>query len=336
MVSEVGFGGIPIQRLSDAEAAEVIRRCLDMGVTFIDTANAYGKSEGCVGQAIAGRREGLVLATKSGAREGVTFRAHLDQSLRKLGVAHIDVMQFHGVSNAADYERIMAPGGAMEAALRARDAGEIGHIGVSSHSLELAIALVKSGHFETMMFPFNCISTEPAQELIPLCRQTDTAFIVMKPMGGGMFETPGPAFKFLRQYPDTVAIPGIEAAREMEEILAVMAGPAEMTAAEQAQMARLQEELGSRYCRRCDYCQPCPQGIRISTFVNMASFWKRFPRDRFFSSMKETAEGAALCKECGACETRCPFSLPIREILKENVSLYRERLSRYEAGELLR
>ena len=65
MISRLGFGGIPIQRVSEDEAIAVVRKCLELGITFIDTANAYGNSEERIGKAIAGRRDGLVLATKT-------------------------------------------------------------------------------------------------------------------------------------------------------------------------------------------------------------------------------------------------------------------------------
>ena len=65
MVSKLGFGGIPIQRLSEDETVAVVRKCLDLGITFLDTANGYTTSEERIGKAIAGRREGIIIATKS-------------------------------------------------------------------------------------------------------------------------------------------------------------------------------------------------------------------------------------------------------------------------------
>ncbi len=95
MVSEVGFGGIPIQRLTDERAVEVIRHCLDLGVNYLDTAYGYGTSEERIGRAIAGRREGLVLASKSPARDAATFKEQLDLSFKRLGVDYIELYQFH-------------------------------------------------------------------------------------------------------------------------------------------------------------------------------------------------------------------------------------------------
>jgi aryl-alcohol dehydrogenase-like predicted oxidoreductase len=105
MVSAVGFGGIPIQRLTDEQAVAVVQRCLGRGVTFLDTANAYSTSEGRIGQAIAGRREELIIATKSAARDGKTVRQHLSLSLKQLGVETIDLYQLHNVSSKEQYEK---------------------------------------------------------------------------------------------------------------------------------------------------------------------------------------------------------------------------------------
>jgi predicted aldo/keto reductase-like oxidoreductase len=328
-VSQVAFGGIPIQRVDDQEAVRVIRHCLDLGVNFLDTAYGYGTSEERIGRAIAGRREGLVLASKSPARDGKTFREHLDLSFQRLGVDRIDLYQFHNVSDRAAYEQILAPGGALDVAREAKAAGRIGHIGITSHSLEMALEMVPSGHFETLMFPFNFITDEPAERLLPLCEEHGVAFLSMKPMGGGMLENARLAFQFLRHYPAAIPVVGIEQQAEIDEIVSIMQSPAGLSDADRAEIKRLREELGTRFCRRCGYCQPCEQGVDISTVVNLRSFGKRFPRERMYGEWGETivakAEG---CVECGVCESRCPYQLPIREIIRENVAWFRQEQAR--------
>lgn len=329
MVSEVGFGGIPIQRLTDEAAVEAVKRCLDLGITFIDTAHGYGTSEERIGRAIRGRREGLILASKSPARDGATFGQHLALSLERLGVDVIDLYQFHNVSTQEQFDEIVGPGGALEVAREAQAAGKIKHIGVTSHSLELAIMMAASGLFETMMFPLNFVTQEPLERLIPTCRQHDVGFIAMKPMAGGMLENATIAIKWLRQYPDLVPIPGIENAAEMEEIVAIMESAEGLTDSERAEMQRLADELGTEFCRRCDYCQPCPQEIPISTLMNLKSFLKRFPPERFFGMMGEVVAQAEDCEDCGACESRCPYRLPIRSIMRANMALYAEQRANY-------
>jgi len=84
MVSRLGFGGIPIQRVSEDEAVAVVRRCLELGITFLDTANAYTTSEERIGKVISGQRDNVIIATKSGALTGDEIENHLKLSLERL------------------------------------------------------------------------------------------------------------------------------------------------------------------------------------------------------------------------------------------------------------
>lgn len=323
MASEVGFGGIPIQRVTDEEAQRVLTRCLDLGVTFLDTAHGYGNSEERIGRAIKGRRDGLVIATKCPARDAATFRGQMETSFQRLGVVHIDLLQFHGVSSLEALAQVTGPGGALEAAREAWTAGRVGHIGVTSHSMETALAAVRSGFFETLMFPFNFVSDEASKELIPLCRQQGVGFIVMKSLGGGLLPHARVAFNFLRQFADLLPIPGIERCEEIEEIVGIVSSPASLTAADRAEIESVRAELGKRFCHRCDYCQPCQQNIRISMALNFRSFWRRMPAERTLASFVEVMKAVETCQDCAECESRCPYQLPIREMLKENLAVYR-------------
>ena len=331
MVSRLGFGGIPIQRVSEDEAVAVVKRCLELGITFIDTANAYTTSEGRIGKAIASKRQGIIIATKTGSRSREGVEKHLKLSLKQLSVESIDLYQFHNVTDSNSLERILAPDGPLAVVEEAKRAGVVKHIGVTSHSMDMAKELVKSDRFETIMFPFNFITCEAADQLLPLCREHDVGFIAMKPLAGGMLDNITIAFKYLLQFPDVVPIPGIEKIHEIEEIAQVLEGPWQMTEAEQREMQRLRDELGTRFCRRCDYCQPCTEEIAISTVMTSNSFAKRLPPERLFSGwIAEALEKAANCTECGDCEERCPYHLPIREMIAEQVKWYQEAKKKYE------
>jgi predicted aldo/keto reductase-like oxidoreductase len=322
VVSEVGFGGIPIQRLSGHGAVNVVRRCLDLGITFLDTANAYTTSEERIGEAISGRRDDLILATKTQARDAKGVAKHLALSLGRLGVETIDLYQFHCVSKEEEYEKVLAPGGPLDVVRQAQASGAVRHVGLTSHSMEIALKAVRSGRFETVMFPFNFIANEAAQELIPLALERGVGFIAMKPLAGGALDDATLAFKYLRQFPHILPIPGVERATEMEEIVAIMEGPAEMTPDEQAAMERMRSELGNRFCRRCGYCQPCPEGISIQTLMIMDSIIRRMPAANVFSDLTQTVADAEECVECGECEDKCPYDLPIREMIQEHIALF--------------
>lgn len=325
-VSCIGFGGIPIQRLTEDEAVRVVQGCLDQSVTFIDTANAYTTSEARIGKALAGRpREQVILATKTGGKDKATAQEHLALSLQHLQTEYIDLWQFHGINTPEAYEQILGPGGAMEAAQEALQAGTVRHIGFTTHSMDMALQGVPSGHFETVQFPLNFVTNEALEELLPLAQQHDVGFIAMKPFAGGMLDQAHLAIKWLLQFEGVVPDPGIEKVEEIEEIVGIVSGSLDLTAPERQEIERIRTEVGTRFCRRCQYCLPCPQDIKIPIMVNLKSFYKRFSAETLFSDeFAGYVEAARSCIKCGDCEDRCPYNLPIRDMLVESVAFYEQ------------
>ncbi|MCP4539618.1 MAG: aldo/keto reductase [Chloroflexi bacterium] len=325
-VSRVGFGGIPIQRLTEADAIQVVQQCLDLGVTFLDTANGYSTSEERIGKALAatiGQRERTIIATKTGARDRAGAQAHLELSLERLQTDCIDLWQFHNLSTFEAYEQVLGPGGAMEAAQQALEAGQVRHIGITSHSMDVALKAASSGHFETLQFPFNFVTSEPAQELLPLAQKHDLGFIAMKPFAGGMLDNANLSIKYLLQFDNVVPDPGIETSAEIKEIADIVAGDWKLMPQERQEIERIRTEVGTRFCRRCEYCQPCPEDVSISLVMNARSFWKRFSSEVLGSSwIIRGMESARNCTECGECEEKCPYHLPIREMIVENLAFY--------------
>jgi len=332
MVSRLGFGGIPIQRDTEEEAVAVVKRCLDLGINYIDTANGYSTSEERIGKAVAGRRNKVIIATKTGGRNREEVEKHLALSLQRLQTDYIDLYQFHGVNNQKHLDLILEPNGLLSAVEAAKKAGKIRHIGITSHQIDIAKKAVASDIFETIMFPFNFVTDEAATELIPLARKHDVGFIVMKPLAGGMLDNATIAFKYLFQFPDIVPIPGIEKIPEIEEIVGILKNTPALTKADKTKMNQMKEELGKEFCHRCDYCQPCTAEIPISTVMTSPSFAKRLPEERFYSDMITKAmETAAKCVDCGKCEERCPYKLPIRQVLKDRVKWFETKKKEYLA-----
>ena len=328
MVTKIAFGGIPIQRLSEEDAIVVVRKCLDHGINFIDTANAYTTSEERIGKAISGRYDNLILATKAGSRQPHLIREHLELSLKRLKVKSIDLYQFHGVNDFKDYEHVL---GLINVFDEARSEGKIKHIGITSHQPDVAKEAVKSGKFETLMFQFNFINHEAAEQLLPLCQENDVGFIAMKPFAGGVLENAPLALKYILQFSNAVPVIGIQKPGEIDEIIEVVNGSWELTDADTNEIERLRAELGNRFCRRCDYCQPCSQGIPIST-VNIIPviLSNNSPEKIFSGQFTEALEKAALCSKCGECEKRCPYNLPIMDMIEEYSNLYQEEKEKYQ------
>lgn len=326
-VSRVGIGGIPIQRPPLDEAITVIQRALDLGVTFIDTALGYGTSEERIGKGIAGRREEVILATKGGRRDKATTLEHIEMSLKRLNTDYIDLWQFHNVSTFEAYEQVIRPGGGMEGAQEALKAGKIRHIGVSSHNIDVALKMVSSGLFETIQFPFNFVTCEPADELVPLAQKCDVGFIAMKPFAGGNLSDASLAIKYLLQFDNVVPDPGVEKAKEVEEIVGIVNGSWELTSQDRQKMEEIRNELGTRFCRQCMYCMPCLQGVEIWLLMYIRTLWRLWPPKEFFPWAKRVVESGKNCIQCGECEEKCPYNLPIREMIVENSEFY-ERVAR--------
>jgi len=323
-VSRVGFGAIPIQRLNDDDAIAVIRRCLELGITYLDTANAYSTSEGRIGRALQGWTKQVVISTKTQSRTAEGVAAHLAQSLKMLQVESIDLYQFHNVSSFPELEKILDPKGPIPVVHEAMRTGKVKHMGITSHQIDVAKEAVKTGRFETIMYPFNFIAHEPGEELAKLAAEHDAGFIAMKPFAGGMIDNANLAIKYLLQFRNVVPIVGVERPSEIEQVVGIVDGPRALTADEQAEMARIRDQAGNRFCRRCDYCQPCTTGIAISTVMSYPTMVRRMPPKNVVSGwIADAVEKAAGCSQCGKCEERCPYHLPIREMLSENVATYR-------------
>ncbi len=315
-VSRMGFGGIPIQRIDAEGTKTLMHRLVEAGVNYIDTARGYTVSEEYLGYALEGIRDKFILATKSMARTKEAMAADIETSLRNLRTDHIELYQVHN-PNMAQLEQVCAPGGALEALFEAREAVKIGHIGLTAHSLEVFEKGLELDWVETIMFPYNIVETQ-GEALIHKCAEKNIGFVVMKPLAGGALENASLAMRFLASQPETgVVIPGMADLSEVEQNLAAMADTSPLTEAELAEIARIRATLGTQFCRRCNYCAPCAVGIPIPNVFLMQGYFERYgladwARGRYEALPKHASD----CIGCGICETRCPYELPIRDMLK--------------------
>jgi len=321
-VSEVGFGCIPIIRLTMSEAILVLRRAQERGITLFDTANVYLDSEEKIGRAFQGLRPHVVLATKSIKRDRLGLEGDLEQSLRLLKTDYLDLFQLHQVSQEEDFQALTAKDGALEAALRAREAGKIRHLGITSHNLEMARKLVATGLFSTIQFPFNFIETAAATELHPLAREHHLGLLAMKPFCGGLVDNGRVALKYLRQFPDVIPLPGCDSVARVDEVIDLYATDNVVTPEDLAVMEVYREELGDKFCRRCEYCQPCPQGVMITSTMLYGIVARRMGPEKAAGFAAKFMEAARACIECGECADRCPYGLPIPETIKAHLALY--------------
>lgn len=316
-ISRLGFGGIPIQRTDAATTKELMKVMVEKGINYIDTARGYTVSESYLGEALEGCREKFVLATKSMARNKDGMAADIETSLKNLRTDYIDIYQVHNPS-LEQLEQVMAPGGALEALIEAKEAGKIGHIGLTGHTMELFEKAVGLPWVETFMFPYNIVERQ-GEELMRKCTENNIGFIVMKPLAGGAIEDANLALRFICANPDvSVVIPGMYDVKEIDMNLAATEDTSPLSEEELKKMEEIREQLGSNFCRRCNYCQPCSAGINISSVFLLQGYLDRYGLGDWARTRYEALDvKAGACVECGACEPRCPYNLPIREMLKE-------------------
>lgn len=316
-VSRVGLGGIPIQK-SDAEEVKELIHCLsDRGVNYIDTARGYTVSESLLGQALEGIRDKFVLATKSMARTKEAMEKDIQTSLTNLKTDYIDLYQVHNPS-MEDLDKVLAKGGALEALSEAKAAGKIGHLGLTAHSLQVFERALCLDWVETIMFPYNIVESQ-GEELMKKCKEKNIAFIDMKPLAGGAIEDATLALRYICANENvTVVIPGMYSLEEVEQNLASVEDKSPITDEEREKFEAVRKQLGTNFCRRCNYCQPCAAGINISGVFLFAGYLQRYGLEDWaydrYQTLKVKPEA---CLDCGACESRCPYHLPIRQMLKQ-------------------
>ena len=315
-ISRMGFGGIPIQKI-DAEGTKALMLKLrEAGVNYIDTARGYTVSESYLGEALEGIRQDFILATKSMSRDKEGMAKDIDLSLANLRTDYIDLYQVHNPT-MAQLEQVLAPGGALEALLEARAAGKIGHIGITAHALDVFERALELPWVETIMFPYNIVETQ-GEKLIAKCAEKNIGFIDMKPLAGGAIEDATLALRFICANENvTVTIPGMAELAEIDQNIAACSDTSPLTGEEKAAINQVRSDLGTNFCRRCNYCQPCAAGINISGVFLFEGYLSRYGLADWAKGRYATLPvKASACIGCGACENRCPYGLPIRKMLK--------------------
>lgn len=316
--SVISFGGIPIQRADCDNTIAVVNRMEQHGINFIDTARGYTVSEEFIGAALDGRRENFILATKSMAREYNSMLSDIETSLKNLHTDYIDLYQIHNIP-LKELESVFAEGGAYHALVDARAAGKIGHIGVTTHSLDALKKLVEeySDKIETVMFPYNIVETQ-GHDILALAQEKGIGTIAMKPLAGGNLENWSLALRFIAQSGVCdISIPGMGSPEEVERNATVAETLSELSPDELEQCKLIREDLGSHFCRRCGYCAPCSVGIDIPSNLLMANYLRKYGLAEWAKTRyKALPHHASDCIQCGLCEFRCPYDLPIRDMLK--------------------
>lgn len=322
-VNKNGFGALPIQRCTMAEAVEILKKAYENGIDFYDTAHFYTDSEEKMGNAFEDiPRENIYLASKTAAETPEVFWNDLETSLKSLKTDYLDLYQFHNISFVpkADDELF-------QAMMEAKDNGMVRHIGITTHKITHAHEALDSGLYETLQYPFSYLSGKEEIDLVNKCKSLDVGFIAMKAMGGGLIKNSKASYAFLNQFDNVLPIWGIQKLEELDEFLSYDENTV-LDDVLKADIEKDKEELGDNFCRGCGYCMPCSEEINISLCARMSLWIRRFPTEpnldeRTQEIMRKTLD----CTECYSCVDKCPYELDIPKLLKENYEDYQNVLS---------
>ena len=238
-VSAIGLGGSHVGKayLSDDQSVQLIHAALDRGINFLDNSWDYndGRSELLVGKALRapGYREKAFVMTKVDGRTKQVAQKQIDQSLLRLGVDHIDLLQHHEVLRFDDPDRIFTEGGSMEAVVAAKQAGKVRFIGFTGHKdphvhlYMLDVAQKHGFHFDTAQMPLNVMDAHFrsfGQLVVPRLIAEGTGVLGMKALGGGdgiilksKTVTPTECLHYALNLPTSVVITGIDSPQVLDQ-----------------------------------------------------------------------------------------------------------------------
>lgn len=350
-VSIIGFGGIPIVSASRHEAEKIVRHAFERGVNYFDTARVYGDSEEKIGAALKDVRDEVVIATKVLQRtKRDAARAGLKQSLRNLRTNRIDLLQLHGVDSDEVLEKVTKPDGALQALKESKAQGQIDHIGVTGHNPHILGKAISTREFDTVLVPFNIVTRTATDGLISLANELDVGIVIMKAVGGcerpleypqrdgrflGKPETDWPdasefithfgkegidrarrSLRFVLAHDIDTVIPGLRSIKEVDYALEV-GESFDGLSPEEKKNYRFGELPTEPFCRECGACMPCPDDVEIPTILRWGAYYS------FYDVKKWTKEQYPKlrtrfdsCTECGECEKKCPYHLPVIEMLR--------------------
>lgn len=318
-VNPIGFGGIPIQRLSPNESDKVIKKALDLGINFFDTSRVYTDSEEKLGRVFAHfPRDRFIIASKTFSRDGKNAAADLETGMKLMNTDYIDLYQCHNISSEEQLAQILAPGGALEALQNARQEGKIRYIGLTGHKPPILKNALDAFEFDTLQVPLNYIEQGCLEELVPYAREKDIGVIAMKPVAGGAFRNVPLSLRFILTHGADVAIPGMDSVEQVMENFAVLDNLKALNKKELAILEKEKEGLEDNFCRRCEYCMPCPEGLPIAFLHILRAYYFRYNlQDWAMERIENLPKSYKDCIQCGKCVEKCPYDLDMPGIFKE-------------------
>ncbi len=314
----MGMGGIPIQRLSPAQTDRLLENAVATGINFFDTARIYTDSESKFGRVLSRCRGQVIIASKSFSRDAAAVLRDIDFSLGQLRTDYIDIYQCHNIANENDLAKALAGDGALSGLVKAREMGKIRHIGITGHKPGIVKKALSAFPFATIQIPCNFIETDSLAELVPMAKERQVGVIAMKPIGGGNIREINLNFRFIFNQGIDVAIPGMDSEAQIAENLAALGDLSPLNEAEITRLQKEKDRLGDSFCRRCEYCMPCPQGLPIAFLHVLKNYYFLYDlKDWVWERIAALAKTYKDCAACGECVKKCPYQLDMPKIFAE-------------------
>ncbi len=340
-VSVIGFGGEWVIPSSVDYALKMYARALELGVTYFDAARIYGNVEEKLGMALEGVRDKVVIATKTHHLfDPDACRVGLKQSLRHLRTDRVDVVILQHIDNERNLEQLLGENSALQVLKEARSEGKVDFIGLSGHRPHVLAKAIQTGEFDMILVPFNIITREATEELLPLAKKLDIGVAAMKAFGGpdqrfvqcelsrivpqkaefnrilgvGYTRTRR-CLRYVLAHDVHTVVGGFSRIAQVESAAKVGAKLTDLTDKEKAEL-RFGELPPSPYCRDCGSCARCPEGLKIPLILQLDRYYSYFGiRDWSRDVYERLAVKIDDCSKCGKCEQKCPYELSVIEML---------------------
>ena len=336
-ISVIGLGASSIGMAGEKEIEATMTMALENGINYFDMASSDADPFPAYGRALAGKRKDVYFQIHFGANyEGGkygwttdldTIKRSVDWQMRSLQTDYIDFGFLHCIDEAADLEHALK-GGILDYILKLKEEGTVRHIGLSSHTPEVAEQALDTGLLDMLMFSINPAydyrkegdyaigSVRERASLYQRCQKEGVGISVMKAFSGGQLlnEKTSPFGKALTEYqciqyaldrPGVLTVlPGVRNRKDLERILGfVNADPKEKDYSVLGTFVP-QEDKGA--CVYCNHCQPCPAGLDvglINKYYDLSMAGDALARSHYASLEKKAGD----CVGCGHCDSRCPF-----------------------------
>lgn len=345
----LGLGGIGTAPPEEIEA--IIRKAIDNGINFFDMCTA-GATYEPLGRAIKDCREQVLLQCHFGAvydengeygwcRDFDTIKKTFYKELEQLGTDYVDFGFLHCVDEMDDYEKLKQIG-VLDFIIELKKQGKVRHIGFSSHTPEVANAILDTGLIDMMMFSINPAydfekgdnlgvgSVNERFELFRRCAREGVGISVMKPFFAGQLLsaehspfgkalTHTQCLQYALDRPGVLtALPGVLTMEHLDKVLKFLTATDEEK--DYSVIGTFTADTISGTCVYCNHCQPCPAGIDIG-LVNKYYDLALAGDDIAANHYTKLAVNAEACLHCGHCESRCPFSVK-QESRMEQIAEY--------------